>query len=1127
MANDPGTLEAIAGALAKIIGPVEERLESGQALELFAELGLDLPPALEANGAFGTALEKTARSVREMFPLLVTLIQKVEDEDFAAALQTGISLGGEVKTFVSGSVDVANAIKATPHPGISNADLDALPRKLLDYLVIRRFEQMPGAADVLELVGLFERTPQMVGTEKVLLRHIALDRIGDILTHPKTLFESRFGWGTPAFDGAALLTLLQRLFSDNGIPAIVDTSVAPPVLDVVFAEIQADTSINPPGLSISLNDPIGLANPPSYDGGDWKVELQLKANPAARFAFQLRPDGSVSFTPPSGSIEGDNTIIFTGARADGTPYTIVGEGSGSRISAQKIVAHIGAGLRADGGHGTGAVDIGADISGGKIVIDFSEGDGFINTILSGINMRSDFDLGMGYSGDEGLYFHGSSTLLIQLPLRLDLGVVELSALTLGLGIEGQSFPLSFALDVKGNLGPLQLVVEQIGAKILFSIAPSGNGALGPLDVSFAFKPPIGVGASIDAGVVKGGGYLRIDEARGEYAGVLQLSILDMVQVTAIGVITTKMPDGSKGFSFIAIISVEFNPGIQLGFGFTLIGVGGLVGLNRSMDLEAIAQGVRSGSVDTILFPQEVIANAPRIISDLRAFFPPHNGTFLIGPMIKFGWGTPTLISLSIGVIIEIPGNIAIVGKLTVAVPDADLPLIIINVAFIGAIEFDKKRGWFFAAIYDLRVVFMTLDGDMGVLAAFGDDANFVVSVGGFHPAYNPPPLPFPAILRIAINILNTAVARIRVDAYFAVTSNTVQFGASAELYFGISIASIEGHLGFDALFQFSPFYFNITISASLSVKLFGVGFFSVSFRGTLEGTSPWHVEGTGSISLLFFDVDVDFSHTWGDKEETRLPPISVMPILKGEYEKDANWTAKLSNASGLLVSLRPIDASVELVLHPLGLLQITQRAVPLGITLDRIGSQRPDDANRFTIDVTASGVEKRGTVRESFATAQFKDLSDADKLNVPDYEKQDAGLEFSTTGSQTNTDFVTKRVARYEQIVIDNNYKRALFRFTVLLAGLFSHFLGNNAAARSPISQKSKDLNHLLDDKIAVKQTGFVVVSTLDNGPIAGVRTSFDSHLEAAEFMAEQVKANPRFADEAHIVRPHEMRMAA
>ena len=65
-----------------------------------------------------------------------------------------------------------------------------------------------------------------------------------------------------------------------------------------------------------------------------------------------------------------------------------------------------------------------------------------------------------------------------------------------------------------------------------------------------------------------------------------------------------------------------------------------------------------------MFPQDVVANAPRIISDLRAIFPPQQGTFLIGPMAKLGWGEPTLVSLSLGVIIEIPpGDIAILGVL--------------------------------------------------------------------------------------------------------------------------------------------------------------------------------------------------------------------------------------------------------------------------------------------------------------------------------------------------------------------------------------------------------------------------------------------------------------------------------
>src|SRR5690606_5313264 len=139
-----------------------------------------------------------------------------------------------------------------------------------------------------------------------------------------------------------------------------------------------------------------------------------------------------------------------------------------------------------------------------------------------------------------------------------------------------------------------------------------------------------------------------------------------------------------------------------------------------------------------------------------------------------------------------------------------------QVNFIGAIEFDKNRLWFFASLYDSRVLFITLEGEMGLMVAWGNQPNFVASVGGFNPDFNPPTLPFPNPKRISLNILNKPNAKIRVLGYFAVTSNTAQFGARADLYFGFSALSASGHVGFDALFQFSPFYMIIEASASLS-----------------------------------------------------------------------------------------------------------------------------------------------------------------------------------------------------------------------------------------------------------------------------------------------------------------------
>src|SRR5262249_27917546 len=160
-----------------------------------------------------------------------------------------------------------------------------------------------------------------------------------------------------------------------------------------------------------------------------------------------------------------------------------------------------------------------------------------------------------------------------------------------------------------------------GAAIELSFPPGGHGALGPLDIDFKFKPPRGAGLSIDTGVVVGGGFLFFDPDKGEYGGVAELSIVDIVTVKAIGLITTKMPDGSDGFSLLLILPPA-SPPIQLGFGFTLNAVGGLLGLNRAVMLDVLRDGVRTGAVDSIMFPDNVIANAPRIISALKGVFPP-------------------------------------------------------------------------------------------------------------------------------------------------------------------------------------------------------------------------------------------------------------------------------------------------------------------------------------------------------------------------------------------------------------------------------------------------------------------------------------------------------------------------
>ena len=421
-------------------------------------------------------------------------------------------------------------------------------------------------------------------------------------------------------------------------------------------------------------------------------------------------------------------------------------------------------------------------------------------------------------------------------------------------------------------------------------------------------------------------------------------------------------------------------------------------------------------------------------------------------------------------------------------------------------------------LFDSRVVFLTIEGEMGLLVAFGDDANFVVSVGGFHPRFSPPPLPFPSPRRIAVSLLNSSSARVRIEGYFGVTSNTAQFGARVEVFFGLDEINVQGHLVFDALFQFSPFYFIIEISASFSVKVFGVGLFSVGVRGSLEGPGPWHIKGHGSISLLFWSIGVDFQTTWGESEDTQLPPITIMPLLQNEMGKTETWRALLPASSNLLVSLRGMSATeAALILHPVGVLHISQRALPLEIKLDKVGNQKPSDVNRLSIAVTG-GLAKKDDAFEQFAPAQFQNFSDADKLSKPAFAPERSGVDLSASGADLRSSVMVKRVVRYEEIIIDSNFKRFQRRFRDYFGVLFDFFLNGAAVTRCELSKAARTKLKPFEETIAVNDETYTVAFQSNNKAVAPDATAFRSEASAREYLRRMVDQDASLADAVHVI---------
>lgn len=1144
MPDSSGTLERVAVELGSVLAPLEEVLGP----QFFDKLGISLPFSVASNGGIKNKFTAAANTAKNLHPNITALTSAITANDTGQIISASINLIGTIAEFIVRLKEAGDAIHSAA-AGLPAADRDAvqdmasqMATRVFEYVAVGYLdEKLPTLTAIFNVIGIVDKeytTPNRMDVSNTpkepVTRRFRIDKIPTLMTNPEGYLSDMFKWGGPAaqFKGEELFTRILGLLESLGIPAVIYQEPGEPLtLEAYFFNLSVDESGGTPSLVFNFSLPGNVNFERTVNFSDlWKGKTKVDAKFNAGIEVTVKPPFDIDAKPPSGNIELTTSLGLLGERSDGEPIDIISFTGGSRLQVQKIEGALG--MRANLGTAGGKFvpTIQADLSGGKLIIDFSQGDGFIQKILSGLKVDADFNLGADWDPERGFRFRGDAGIEILLPLHLDLSVIVINGLYFKIGVSNDiPLQLGLATQFTANLGPLKAVVEKIGVNVNITFPSSGNGKLGMADVGFGFRPPNGVGLSLDVGIVRGGGYLYFDFEREEYAGVLELAIAEIVTVKAIALITTKMPDGSKGFSLLIIITAEFGTGIQLGFGFTLLGVGGLLGVNRTMLPEAIAAGIRSGGINSIMFPVDPVANAPKIISDLRSYFPPYEGKFLIGPMVKMGWGTPTLVSLSFGLIIEIPGNIAIIGLLRISLPADEAAIVLINVGFIGALEFDKKRLWFYASIYDSRILFLTLEGDMGLLMDFGDSSNFVLSVGGFHPLFNPPPLPFPDLKRIRISVLSNPFQRISVESYFAVTSNTVQFGARADLFVGLAVVAITGNFAFDALFQFNPFKFIITMSFSVSLKVFGIGLFSIHLELTLEGPTPWHAKGTGtlSIDLWLFEINISasFDITWGDAQNTTLPSIQVVPLLVTEFDKIDNWRAKLPQGNNLLVSLRKLDTEADkLVLHPLGSLQISQRAVPLNLNIDKVGNRKAEDGKTFTVKVTTAGLGETGLKpQEKFAIAQYQEMKNDEKLTRPAFQQFDGGVELSVSGRQFGSSKAVRRIVRYETIIIDSNFKRFLIRFFAPIGTLFNHFLGGAAVTQSKLSNayKKSMVPYGPEERVIVDQPAYVVAGLADNKVVNG-NAVFSSEAKAREFMSTLVEDDPSRDGEVHVISAFE-----
>lgn len=604
-----------------------------------------------------------------------------------------------------------------------------------------------------------------------------------------------------------------------------------------------------------------------------------------------------------------------------------------------------------------------------------------------------YDMQNGLKIDGGAKFHldfDISKLEIG-PVKFDKLSVDLGNLSGSFGDLGMTLGSTFALD----FSCLTMSFENLGISFDINFLKP-DGSLGDYEFSGSFKFPDGIGISIETPVVKGAGLISYDKSEGTLFSALSLEVLKKFTVGCIVDADLGVKDGHC-FSLVALISTSFSPGIPLGMGFSLNGVGGCLGLNRMYDADAVSGGVRSGVFGSVFFVDNVMNHLTEMKTAVKQFFPEKKKQFFLGVLCKICF--EPVVTCEFGLLIQAPNpmSIGIVGALKVRVGDTNL--IKINVYFFGDIDFDKGLR-FDASIVDSEIVGLKLEGDMAFRLFWGGPyKGFGLSIGGFHPAYKPEEgLKFaPNMRRLSLS-LNYDIVKIKLETYLAVTSNSFQIGAHLDLQVGWKKFGLIGYAGFDALFVFKPFRFSFSLEVGVAVMVGSAKLFSVDLALSVEGPAKWRVKGKAYFTVLFIPVKCDFSLAWGDspKEERKAIIAVWKDVLLPELLRDNNWITSSAEQNN---DGKEKDENAMLTLQPNDTFSFNQSAVPFDYPMDLCNDALPEDYTSFRLKKVSIIVDNEefsletSYLNNDFAPSLYKELSNEERLSNPSYESVTSGFE--------------------------------------------------------------------------------------------------------------------------------------
>ena len=556
------------------------------------------------------------------------------------------------------------------------------------------------------------------------------------------------------------------------------------------------------------------------------------------------------------------------------------------------------------------------------------------------------------------------------------------------------------LEAALRVGPVTLDLGAVAASV------AGGRVVGLLPID-------SLHLDFNAGALRasGSGFLRENEAGGLLSGNLGVA-----KVTVAGLIAQH--DGLLGV--LALLRAEFRPtGIQLGLGFSLDSIGGIVGVHRTADVDELRRRLVDGSATEALFGGSTTASGVRAtLETLAAVFPVARDRVVVGPTFRLGWlnvGGTSLVHLDLGVILTLPdARVLLPGRAVLEVAGPGTPLVHLRADMLGVVDVPGKRLTIDAALVDSQVLgSFRIGGTAAAYLTWGDQPVAVLTVGGFFPGFDPAPAQIAPQQRISLSLTSPLPGlRLSAEGYAAAAAGTLQFGGSITAGYDIGIAAIRGSVYGDAIIQLSPLYAEVRVGGGVAIEALGVDLLEVNCHGTLTGPGPLTLTLTATAKILWEEVGGTARFTLSSEGGADLAPADLIAdVVKRELNRSSNAMPE-EGGDPQVVPRRPASPPALPLVPARGGVVWRQDRFPLGVPVEKADGRKLAAPATVHLDPPAGG----SMHEEPLATAMFLDLTTAEVLALGPYQRNHVGYRIpvvqtrSASAVTASSDFVELRL---------------------------------------------------------------------------------------------------------------------